>query len=266
MKHYMQQWESATSSNRNELVFANRNQQYGAYVLRQEYQKSVTKAFLITCLISALLMVVPYLKSLFVDREMIRTNEEMGLVFDLTPLVETPEIPIEIPKLEKVATPSTYEFRVPKIVDDFVNDNQPIQNPNSNLNPGLTNNLVDSATLGDDEIIIATTMADTAIGITDVQEVPFFEGGNSGMMNYLIRNIKYPHLAKDANIKGTVYISFVIDKTGAVKDATIMRGIGGGCDEEALRVVNGMPAWTPGKQNGRAVMVRLVLPLQFSLR
>ena len=73
-------------------------------------------------------------------------------------------------------------------------------------------------------------------------------------------------MARENEIQGNVYVTFLVDKDGKVKDAKILRGIGGGCDEEALRVVSHMPDWKPGKQNGRAVMVQYNLPVKFTLR
>jgi protein TonB len=78
-------------------------------------------------------------------------------------------------------------------------------------------------------------------------------------------NLKYPTLAKDKGIEGTVYITFIINKDGSVSDAEILRGIGGGCDEEALRVVNASPNWNPGKKDGKLVRSRMRLPVQYAL-
>ena len=157
-------------------------------------------------------------------------------------------------------------FKVPQVTDDLVNDNPPVKDPYNNENPGLFNHPSDSGTVADLPPVDTTSEKTPIVNYSDVQEIPFFPGGNSGMMNFLISNIHYPHNAREANIHGTVYISFVIDKEGNLNDANVLRGIGGGCDEEALRVVKKMPAWTSGKQNGRAVMVRMILPVQFTLR
>ena len=91
-------------------------------------------------------------------------------------------------------------------------------------------------------------------------------GGEAALIKYLSQNIKYPPMARESNISGNVYVTFLVDKDGKVKDAKILRGIGGGCDEEALRVVSHMPDWKPGKQNGRPVMVQYNLPVRFTLK
>lgn len=101
---------------------------------------------------------------------------------------------------------------------------------------------------------------------TIVEEMPSFPGGEPAMMKYLANNIKYPAIAKDANIQGTVYVTFVVNEKGEVKDVKVLRSIGGGTDEEAIRVVENMPKWKPGKQRGKAVKVQYNLPIRFTLR
>ena len=101
---------------------------------------------------------------------------------------------------------------------------------------------------------------------TIVQDMPSFPGGDGAMLSYLGKNIKYPTLAKDGGIQGTVYVTFVVEKDGRVSDVKVLRGIGGGCDEEAIRVVKSMPRWTPGKQRGKPVKVQYNLPCRFVLQ
>jgi protein TonB len=101
---------------------------------------------------------------------------------------------------------------------------------------------------------------------TIVQDMPSFPGGDGAMLSYLGKNIKYPTLAKESGIQGTVYVTFVVEKDGAVSNVKVLRGIGGGCDEEAIRVVKSMPRWTPGKQRGKPVKVQYNLPCRFVLQ
>ncbi len=100
---------------------------------------------------------------------------------------------------------------------------------------------------------------------TCVEQQPEFPGGINAMMEYLANHIKYPKEAINKNIEGKVFIKFVVSETGQVENAIIMRGIGGGCEEEALRVVEEMPVWQPGRQDGEAVAVYYTLPVVFNL-
>ena len=99
-----------------------------------------------------------------------------------------------------------------------------------------------------------------------VEEMPEFPGGAAKMMEYIQKNIKYPMMARESDIQGRVFVNFVVEPNGTITNVTVMRGIGGGCDEEALRVVNSMPKWKPGKQRGKPVRVKYTLPVNFRLQ
>jgi periplasmic protein TonB len=102
---------------------------------------------------------------------------------------------------------------------------------------------------------------------TAVDEAPEFPGGMAAYQKYLAGNIKYPKAALDSGAMGTVYISIVIDSNGNVTNAKILRDrVGYGCGEEALRVVQMMPAWKPGKMNGRKVSTQYTIPVKFVLK
>lgn len=99
-----------------------------------------------------------------------------------------------------------------------------------------------------------------------VESMPVYPGGESALYTYLAENIKYPQMAKESGIQGRVFVTFVVERDGSVTDVRVLRGIGGGCDEEAIRVVKGMPRWTPGKQRGKSVRVQYNLPVKFTLQ
>lgn len=99
----------------------------------------------------------------------------------------------------------------------------------------------------------------------DIQKAPAFPGGEAEMLKFLSANIKYPALARENAIQGSVVISFVVQADGTVGDAKIVKDIGAGCGKEALRVVSLMPRWKPGEANGEPVRVRYTLPVRFKL-
>ena len=99
-----------------------------------------------------------------------------------------------------------------------------------------------------------------------VEEMPAFPGGEQKLLEYVAKNVKYPQIARESGIKGRVFISFVVEPDGSVSNVKVLRGIGGGCDEEAMRVVKAMPKWKPGKQRGKAVRVSYMLPINFQLQ
>ncbi len=110
---------------------------------------------------------------------------------------------------------------------------------------------------------VATSKEDTVYQI--VEEMPKFPGGDEAMFKFIAENVKYPEKAKDEEISGRVFISFVIEKDGSVSNVKVLRGIGGGCDEEAARVISSMPKWKPGKQKGEFVRVSYQIPIMFKL-
>lgn len=101
---------------------------------------------------------------------------------------------------------------------------------------------------------------------TVVENDPEFPGGMEALYKYLAQNIKYPQLARDNNITGKVYVTFVVERDGSIANPKVLRDIGGGCGAEAIRVIKSMPKWTPGKQRGKAVRVQFNLPVNFSLQ
>lgn len=113
--------------------------------------------------------------------------------------------------------------------------------------------------LEDDEVVEAEIF-------TVVESMPKFPGGPGAMMKYLGQNIEYPQMARESGINGRVFVTFVVETDGRVTDIKVLRGIGGGCDEEAIRVVKNMPKWNPGKQRGKPVRVQFNLPIKFTLQ
>ncbi|MDD6003235.1 MAG: energy transducer TonB [Bacteroidales bacterium] len=97
------------------------------------------------------------------------------------------------------------------------------------------------------------------------EEMPMFKGGDKALLKYISENVVYPEIAKENDIQGTVYIGFVIDEKGKVTDVTLVRGVDPLLDKEALKVVENLPDWKPGKQSGKNVKVRMNIPIKFQL-
>ena len=96
--------------------------------------------------------------------------------------------------------------------------------------------------------------------------MPEYPGGMDALMKYLSGNIKYPEQAKEKNIQGRVLVTFIVEKNGSISDVKVVKGIGNGCDEEAVRVISAMPKWKPGMQNGKKVRVSFAIPISFKLQ
>ena len=99
-----------------------------------------------------------------------------------------------------------------------------------------------------------------------VDEMPKFPGGEDALMEYVSKNVVYPKEAQEKGISGRVFVEFIVEKDGSVSNVNVLRGIGGGCDEEAVRVFSSMPKWKPGKQDGKPVRVSYQMPINFKLQ
>jgi protein TonB len=113
------------------------------------------------------------------------------------------------------------------------------------------------------EAVVIEEKADAIFDVVETQPNP--PGGMSGWNKYLSDNLKYPTQARRMGVEGSVILVFVINTDGSIQDVEVLRGIGGGCDEEAVKIVKNAPKWEPGKQRGRAVRTRMRLPIKFKL-
>ncbi len=98
-----------------------------------------------------------------------------------------------------------------------------------------------------------------------VEDQPEFPGGEEARQRFLRANLDYPQMAREAGIQGTVFLTFVVERDGSVTDIRVLRDIGGGCADEAIRVVRMMPRWTPGRQRGQPVRTQFTMPIRFTL-
>lgn len=120
------------------------------------------------------------------------------------------------------------------------------------------------------EVLEVTEEVSAAMGDSDevflvVEKMPEFEGGLDAWNNFLKNELKYPDQAQRMGIEGRVFVSFIVQPNGEITDIQPVRGIGGGCDEEALRVLKKSPYWTPGEQRGKKVATRMNVVISFKL-
>lgn len=168
---------------------------------------------------------------------------------------------------------------------DIPNTSQPPPPPPSNNQPPVIKEVEDEVILEEIKLNIDAEMTEnTAVEevvyvpevemeeekaeeiFTIVEQRPEPVGGLSAFYKYVSSQMEYPAIAKRNNIQGKVYLRFVVDKDGSIGNVEVLKGIGAGCDEEAIRVLEGSPKWTPGKQRGRAVKVYMTLPIIFVLK
>ncbi len=257
-------WDNPVNRDRAELVFENRNKEYGAYQIRRNYEKQVVIALLTALLGIILAFAIPILIS-YLSKTNFGKKDKM--VEEVT-LAEPPPIDKTTPPPPPVIPPppvqQTIKFTPPVVVkDEEVQEPPPTQEEVKDVQVSTK---TQEGTAVVDLPPENPVVAEETTPFTIVEEMPTFPGGEEKMISYISSHVKYPQIAKENGITGRVYVKFVVDKEGKIKDATVLRGIGAGCDEEALRVIRTMPDWKPGKQNGRSVPVFFNLPINFSLK
>lgn len=269
---------SNTHPTLDDIVFENRNRAYGAYMLRKLYEPTLTRAAGIGVGLFLLAVSAPTLYARLIDRNaqqeiMVEVNPEK---FKMEPL---PEKIIEIPPAQKLPTVSTVRSLPPEVLPDEEVEAPalpPTVDELAEANPGekTQEGTGDEAELiAPPEESAAPAKAEKVIEMAPREEAPFlkveqdpeFPGGMAALGGFLQKNLNYPQQAIRSSMSGKVYISFVVNTDGSLTDVQVLKGIGFGCDEEALRVIRTMPRWKPGKQAGRAVRVRFNLPVAFTL-
>lgn len=266
-------WNDVTNQGRNALVFENKNQEYGAYFIRKEYHNHVIAAIFWSIGAIGLLALVPYYYSKFNAKptEVIVPNFDEGVLMDLSKPVVKIEVPITIEKQKKMVV-ETQNNQPLLATDNPLEENTIIPNVLV-VKPGLETKVGDLNAKDFDQLDDGTNDLFTGTKNNDepfisVEIMPQFPGGEAGLLRFMATNTNYPATAKENGVKGTVYISFVVDKTGKVINAQVARGVRGGqlLEMEALRVINSMPNWSIGMQNGNAAAVQFCLPFKFSLQ
>jgi protein TonB len=249
----------------NELLFENRNKEYGAYAIRRGYNETVTRSLGITTLaVSILVSLVFYL-----------SNNKSSSKLDIEAFIE-PQISIctiEIPKPEPLPEPTknTEEAKDPlppktddlnlKVTDDKLDK---FVKPVELMNVGAkqVDNGSDSAAAYIPPVDIEPSVDPNKVEYS-VSEMPEFNGD---IYKFVKRHLIYPEAAKENFTQGIVGLAFVIEKDGSVGDIKVLGGVSDGCTEEAIRVLKMMPRWKPGKNHGELVRVSYTLPIKFSLK
>ncbi|MCI6861919.1 MAG: energy transducer TonB [Prevotella sp.] len=265
-----------------DLVFENRNQAYGAYVLRKSTGKRNVIAILAVILLAIACQIGLTLKN--IADEAAAKRQAMQEAVELSALEQKKEAKVERKEVvrqenvEKVVekVKSSVKFTAPEIKkDNEVRPEDEMKSQDEIMSSKLSVGSFDVK--GNDEggevlkakEVIATEPVkpkEEENKVFDVvEQMPSFPGGNAALMNYLGQNIKYPVIAEENGIQGRVIVQFVVGKDGHISDVRVAKSVDPSLDKEAVRVVKGMPRWIPGKQNGQAVTVRYTLPVTFRL-
>ena len=260
------------SAKLNEVIFANRNKNYGAYAIRSSYNTSLLKSlgFLGGMVFMLFVLVVINKNKNNNEIQKIILVDELDSVLSIEYHVVEPDQPEVVKPLLNEIAAAAPSGGVPDIKDNAV----------TTVSVNLLNPMIGQGTSTATGVSPISVIESTNTAITVIQknvidntehfvseEMPEFNSNPNGIFQYVSSNIVYPIIAKEIGREGTVYVSFVVNQLGDVEGAKILKGIGYGCDEEVMRVITKMPTWKkPGKNNGKPVKVRYNIPVSFKLR
>jgi len=266
------------SQNWNDIIFENKNKAYGAYELRQTSSKRHIIAMLGCLLIAIFITLLPTLIETVKNlRPAVSNIDESSVLADLQQVDEEVEKQDEIVEATEPPPPplkSTIQFIEPEIVsaeeikeDQELKSQEELQESKIQISTQSIEGTdeehgIDIAEL-EKQKVVAEDKQDKIF--TVVEQNPEFPGGYAAMMKYLNENINYPTIASENGIKGRVTLQFVVNKEGIISQVKIVKGVDPSLDKEAVRVVESMPKWIPGKQNGKPVNVWFTLPVSFVL-
>jgi len=266
-----------------DMVFEGHNKDYGAYVLRQLVNKNTLRAFAVTSVVFLL----------FVGASQLKVFKNIGKKKDKEVLLEMTDVEIEAPPpVEEAPSPPPPPPPPPpvrptiKLVELIAKKDEEVNEQKVTKQEEIKETQISTKTIEGDKEAKASIIIPKEEGgkgpeqpqpqpekpkepviLTRAEVMPSFPGGPAELMKYLSKNINYPSLARENGLEGKVIVNFYVDTDGAIKNPTIVKDpVGGGCAEEALRVIKAMPKWSPGLQNGMPAKVYYTLPVTFKLQ
>lgn len=261
------------NNNLDEIVFARRNKAYGAYALRKEYNEKVTRAFFIVIGALCLLFTGSFLFSKLgypLPPRVPSTTENKDFVNIREIIYENPAAGGFTEALSRPVSSASAASSNPNYT--LVTSEQPVSQPPAtnpadhpvvNAGPASPGDVTTGGgTPGTGEVPGTGGSGEEFVPRAVSEIMPAFAQGD--LYEYLAKHIHYPEQARITGVQGKVFIMFDVLADGRIANVKLKKGIGFGCDDEALRVIRSMPAWKPGLQDGKAVPVRLILPIQFS--
>ena len=169
---------------------------------------------------------------------------------------------LEIPQTEQIQKPPV-QAQAPTIIE--VTDEEIIEEIEINLDIEMTEETRIEDVVYEQSGEEAMPEENVDEIFTIVEEQPSPAGGMKAFYDYIANNLRYPPKAARMGIEGRVFVEFIVERDGSLTDINVAKGIGGGCDEEAIRVISHAPKWNPGRQRGKEVRVRMILPIVFRL-
>ena len=247
-----------------DIVFEDRNKEYGAYRLRKRYNRNVTIALLIGILILATAVITPYLNAKASENKSKRAERQVQIKMEKLdqPNEQAPPPPPPPPPPTDVVQQQKY---VPPVVVDSIRpeDVKQLMTADQAQTEVKNTEVVEAAQAVKEEVQEAEAEPEPFVV---VEEMPMFPGGDAELLKYIGEHTQYPEIAKENNIQGKVIVRFCVTPKGGVSQVSVLKGVDPELDKEAIRVVNTLPAFKPGKQGGKPVPVWYMVPITFTLK
>ena len=268
--------EHILSSDLLDIIFDQRNKEYGAYALRKEYHRRVWIALCSVPVMAGLFLWMNYLNKAFQTDLVSDLRGDSAVVKLIHIALPEPEKPLVAPKQKPVATiksapslivPDQQKADPPPTIDELLNDNRAISTATSDGEPPVTTTATSAATSGGTgELPAATQPAPEVERIVNTAEVmPEFPGGVDALRRFLGRNLRVPENAVEPGQRIKVPVRFVVNKGGELSNVEFLVQVDDILKKEVHRVMHKMPKWKPGSQNGRPVAVYFVIPIIFEV-
>ncbi|HAM08875.1 MAG: hypothetical protein A2X05_04560 [Bacteroidetes bacterium GWE2_41_25] len=246
-----------------DIVFESRNKEYGAYRLRKRYNRNVAISILVGTIIIASAIITPYLSAKAADNAAKRAERQVEIKMEnldqpnetVAPPPPPPPPPADVIQQAKY---------VPPVVVDSVKPEEDIQLMTADeAQIEVKDQVVELVAEVREEV---QEEDPEATPFVVVEEMPMFPGGDAELLKYIGEHTQYPEIAKENNIQGRVIVRFCVTSKGGVSQVSILKSVDAELDKEAIRVVNSLPAFKPGKQGGKPVPVWYMVPITFTLK
>jgi protein TonB len=246
-----------------DLVFNGRNKEYGAYILRRNYNRTLLVSLLIGIIITVTAIIAPYLSAKALENRQNRVERKVEIKMEnldqpdekVVPPPEAPPPPADVVQQQKY---------VPPVVVDSVKPEDDVQLMTADEAQAEVRNekVVEVINEIKEEVKEAEP---EEVPFVVVEESPMFPGGDAALYKFIADHINYPEVARENNIQGKVIVKFCVTTKGGISQVSILKGVDPELDAEAIRVVNILPAFKPGKQGGKPVPVWFICPIKFQL-
>jgi periplasmic protein TonB len=249
-----------------DLLFQSRNKAYGAYQLRKRYNSVVIGGIIFACLLVSSAVILPFVLTSHSDNILNGNRHYTQLQMEaLEPPKEEIYVPPSPPPPQSVHVEEIVKYVPPVIVDSIPPLEKQQLSTDEYLNQTTGEKTDAHGTGTGDNLSSGQDGTETDEPFFLVEVMPSFKGGGIEKFRTWVQNrTNYPQAAIEKKIRGTVFLTFIVEKDGTVSNVTIVKGVDPLLDDEAVKVISGSPKWTPGLQRGEPVRVRYSIPLSFS--